>query len=276
MRVVAWVRASHAGPTAVVTLITAALSATTGSPLGTVLLVTGAELAGQLSIGWSNDAVDAERDLAVGRRDKPVVAGHVSARALWSGAAVALGLCAVLSLLTGPLPGVLHLIAVGSAWAYNLRLKSTAWSWAPYAVSFALLPAFVVLATPGRTSPPLALLLAGGLLGVGAHLANTLPDLEDDVATGVRGLPHRWGRRTTAVVAPAVLAAGLVAGLTLVAPERPVPAGLLGATGLAVAAAAAVVGVTRPRSRAPFVLTMLVAVLCVIALLFGGRSAVGA
>jgi 1,4-dihydroxy-2-naphthoate octaprenyltransferase len=37
----------------------------------------------------------------------------------------------------------------------------------------------------------------GALLGVAINVANSLPDLEEDVAFGVRGLPHllgmRWG-----------------------------------------------------------------------------------
>ena len=49
---------------------------------------------------------------------------------------------------------------------------------------------------------------AGALLGVGAHLVNVLPDLADDEATGVRGLPHRIGARRLPVVAAGVLAAG--------------------------------------------------------------------
>jgi len=40
---------------------------------------------------------------------------------------------------------------------------------------------------------------------VAAHLANVLPDLGDDVATGIRGLPHQIGARTTALTAAAIL-----------------------------------------------------------------------
>ena len=46
---------------------------------------------------------------------------------------------------------------------------------------------------------------AGALLGVGAHLVNVLPDLEDDRSTGVRGLPHRLGRTGAGVLAPVIL-----------------------------------------------------------------------
>jgi 4-hydroxybenzoate polyprenyltransferase len=52
--------------------------------------------------------------------------------------------------------------------------------------------------------------LAGALLGVGAHFVNVLPDLADDAATGVRGLPHRLGARWSPVVAAAVLVAASV------------------------------------------------------------------
>ena len=40
---------------------------------------------------------------------------------------------------------------------------------------------------------------------MGAHLLNVLPDLADDAATGVRGLPHRLGPRRIAPVAAVVL-----------------------------------------------------------------------
>jgi 4-hydroxybenzoate polyprenyltransferase len=40
---------------------------------------------------------------------------------------------------------------------------------------------------------------------VGAHLVNALPDLADDAATGVRGLPHILGRSASQRVATAVL-----------------------------------------------------------------------
>ena len=35
---------------------------------------------GQLSIGWSNDALDAARDRLAGRTDKPVAAGRLPRR----------------------------------------------------------------------------------------------------------------------------------------------------------------------------------------------------
>ena len=105
-----------------------------------------------------------------------------------------------LSLLSGWFAGSLHLIAVASAWSYNLWLKTTVLSVLPYVVSFGLLPAFVTAGLPGH--PVYGwLVAAGALLGAGAHFANVLPDIDDDLSTGVRGLPHRLGATGSRVAA---------------------------------------------------------------------------
>lgn len=258
--------AAHAAPAALVTALACALSLGIGSGPGTATLVTAAVLAGQLSVGWSNDWIDAPRDLAVGRVAKPVVAGLVTAAGLRAAALAALAACVALSLATGLVPGLVHLVAVGGAWAYNAGLKATVWSWAPYAVSFALLAVFVVLAAPGDAVPAPWALLAAALLGTGAHVANTLPDLDDDAATGVRGLPHRLGRRGASVLAPVLLGAA-VAVVVLAPSGPPGPAAWAGgALALAGAGTAGVVGVVRPSSRAPFALSMVVAAVCVVLL----------
>ncbi|WP_144682790.1 UbiA family prenyltransferase [Cellulosimicrobium sp. TH-20] len=266
--------ASHFPPTVMVTAFALALSAGIGAGARTTTLVALAVLTGQLSVGWSNDWLDARRDVAVGRADKPVVTGLVTAATLRTAALVALGACLVLSLATGLLPGVVHVVAVGVAWSYNALLKATWWSWAPYAVSFGLLAVFVVLAAPGEGRPAPWAVAAAALLGVGAHVANTLPDLEDDAATGVRGLPHRLGRRASSVLAPVLLAAA--SALVVTAP--PTPPGpvtwALGAVAVVLALAAGAVGVVRPRSRAPFALSMAVAGVCVVLLVLAAPAVV--
>ncbi|WP_265522835.1 UbiA family prenyltransferase [Oerskovia flava] len=263
--------ACHTGPTVMVTLLAAAFALGVGASGPTTALVAAAVLAGQLSVGWSNDWLDAARDLAVGRTGKPVVDGLVTAAQLRAAALVALGACVVLSVATGWLPGAVHLVAVASAWAYNLRLKSTVWSPLPYAVSFGLLLLFVVLAVTGTAAAPWAI-AATALLGVGAHVANTLPDLEDDAATGVTGLPHRLGRRLASVVAPLVLVgATAVALLGPATPPGPVRWAAAGVAA-ALAVVAGVIGWTRPASRAPFTLSMAVAAVCVVLLVTAGSD----
>ncbi|MFG3305061.1 UbiA family prenyltransferase [Streptomyces wuyuanensis] len=214
-------RACHPLPAAVVTGLTAALAAAVGGRgLTGGALTVGAVAAGQLSIGWCNDRADTGRDRAAGRRDKPLVTGETLPGAVAAAAIAALAVCVVLSMACGPVAGCVHVAAVAAAWWYNLHLKRTALSWLPYALAFALLPAFVTLALPGGPWPPLWLMIAAGLLGTGAHFANVLPDIDHDLRTGVHGLPQRLGRRRSVCVAALlVLASSLV---LLIGPDGPV------------------------------------------------------
>ena len=283
---VALARACHPEPTVAVTVLVTALAVTAGHDALGVALVAAAVLTGQLSIGWLNDHLDADRDRAVGRPDKPVVSGAVSARAVGLAAVAAAVLCVPLSLASGLLAGALHLVAVAAGLAYDLGLKATRASVLPYAVCFGLLPVFVVLAVPGAPPPPWWLPVAGALLGSGAHFANVLPDLDDDLATGVRGLPHRLGAggsRVAAAVlllgASVVLAAG-VAGPGLVGPgvaASPVPVPLAAAVPV-LAACVLVVGFLAGRrrgSRAPFRAVMVVALIDVALLVAAGPALTG-
>ena len=254
-------RAAHPEPAAAVTVVAAALAASSGRGAVGVVAVGAAVLAGQLSVGWDNDAVDADRDRRTARPDKPVVTGSVTVSTLRRCAVGAVVLCIPLSALSG-VYGLLHLGAVASAWLYNRPLKSTALSVLPYLVSFGLLPAYVV-----REVGPWWLLAAGSLLGAGAHFANVLPDLEDDLATGVRGLPHRLGR-TGSVVAAAVL---LLAASVCLAVGLPV-LGLVGVAVAVVALGAALALGRRPGSRAPFRAVLVVAVVDVALLLASGTA----
>jgi len=199
-------RACHPEPTVAVTAVTALLAVHAGHPAGTGFLVTSAVFTGQLSIGWSNDLIDVGRDHLVHRVDKPLATGELAASTVRVALAVALVACVVLSLLCGLRSGLTHLVlGVGSGWAYNLGLKRAAWSWLPYAVAFGSLPAVVSLALSPPRLPPVWLMVAGAMLGIGAHLVNAPPDFADDEATGIRGLPHILGRRASQHVATAVL-----------------------------------------------------------------------
>lgn len=269
-RVRGLVVATHPAPTAVVTALAAGLLVGVGAPARVVGLATAAVLAGQLSVGWSNDWVDAARDVASDRTDKPVVTGAVEQATVRAAAIVAAAACVVLSLATGWLPGLVHLVAVAAAWSYNLRLKDSIASFVPYGLAFGLLPVFLWLALPGGQLAPAWVVVAGALLGVGAHLANAVPDLEADVASGVRGLPHRLGRRRSALLAPLVLGTG--ACVAAAGPPGPPAAWVVGVAGAAVlvGAAAGATAVLRPRSRAPFSLSMLVAGLSVVLMVAAG------
>jgi 4-hydroxybenzoate polyprenyltransferase len=267
----ALIAATHPGPAVAVTVVATLLAVAAGVPAGRTALVLAAVLAGQASIGWSNDWLDADRDRAVARGDKPVVQGAVRPTQLRSAALTAAALAVVLSLALGAVPGLLLLLLVASGWAYNGRLKRTWASGVAYVVGFGALPAGVVAAAPGTGAAPWWLVAAGAALGAAAHLANVAPDLEDDLATGVRGLPHRLGPRMSAVAGALLLGAASIV-LVLGPPGGPTPAGW---AGLVVAVPAVVLAALAGSARfrtAAFPAVMLLTVLDVALLLVGGAA----
>src|ERR1700754_3851681 len=80
--------ASHPGPSLAITAMATVLAAEAAPSGFGPVLVAPAMLAGQLSVGWSNDACDAPRAVAAGRTDKPAARGEISVRALWVAALV--------------------------------------------------------------------------------------------------------------------------------------------------------------------------------------------
>ena len=203
---VALALSTHPGPAVAVSAIAVVLGIGIGLEPWRLVLLGLAFLANQASVGLSNDWIDADRDRAVGRTDKPVATGRISATAVRNTAFVTALLAIALTAPLGWAATVAHAVFVVSAWSYNAGLKGTPISVLPYIVSFGLLPLVVTLALPVPALASPWAMLAGALLGVAAHFANVLPDLEDDRATGVRGLAHRAGPRTAGLVIAAALA----------------------------------------------------------------------
>lgn len=250
------VRASHPAPCVTVTTIAGLLALGAGAGAGTAALLAAAVLTGQLTIGWSNDLVDAPRDRASGRPDKPVATGQLPVPVLRAALLLACLATVALSALLGYAAALVHLVlVVGSGWAYNLGLKATVWSWLPYAVAFGSLPVVAWTATGrGWSLPPGWMVAVGALLGVGAHLLNVLPDLAEDEATGVRGLPHRLGARATRALAPLLLLTG--SAVVALAPGGLLPVWRLAGFGVCLALA---VVAWAGRGRLPFLAAMLLA-----------------
>jgi 4-hydroxybenzoate polyprenyltransferase len=258
---------SHPAPAAAVSVVALTLAIAVGLEPWRVLVVTLAFVLNQLSIGWSNDWVDVDRDRLAGRTDKPVARGDVSVRTVRTGAFLAAGASILLAFLLGPPAGLAHAVFVVSAWAYNLGLKATPLSVLPYLVSFGLLPAVVTLAAAPPRGAAWWALLGGALLGVAAHFTNVLPDLEDDRRTGIRGLPHRMGLRAAGTVAFAALLVGAAVVAAAV--------GSVGAVvGAAVVLVLAIVGIRRVLARritrVLFGLVLLAALVLVAMLATGG------
>ncbi|SDD00612.1 UbiA family prenyltransferase [Glycomyces harbinensis] len=264
--------ASHPLPALAVTLVAAGLALTTDRPLSGVIAVATAILAGQLSVGWLNDLVDAPRDAQAGRAGKPLAAGEIHPAIVSMAIALAAPAAVLLTLLSGVPAALAHLAALLSAWAYDLGVKGTPFSVAPFAISFGLLPAIVSLGEPGAPWPPPWLMAAAAALGCAAHFVNVLPDLADDAATGVRGLPHRLGPLATKLAAAALV----LTASALLAFAPPGPPSTLVLASVPFAAAVLAVGLVlgrKPGSRAAFRAVLLVALVDVVLLLHTGVSA---
>ena len=201
-------RATHPGPSVAVTVVGVVLGIGVGLEPWRLVLLGAALLAHQFSVGWSNDWLDVGRDRAVGRTDKPLVSGALTVPMVRTAAFVALALAVLITVPLGWGATAAHVVFIACGWGYNLGLKSTPLSLGAYAVGFAALPLIVTLALPVPALAAPWAMGAAALLGAAAHFANALPDLDDDEATHVRGLPQLIGARWSgALIGVALLAA---------------------------------------------------------------------
>ena len=174
-------KSSHPMPSFAVALFSVLFAAGVGLGLERIALVGLAVLFQQFSVGLSNDWLDLARDRASGRTDKPVAKGSLTASLVRNSSFAAGGAAFLVAGLLGweSLGWMVFMLVVG--WAYNLGLKAT-------------------LSLPVSQVPPAWVVVVAALLGVSAHFANTLPDLLEDKATGVRALPHIVGQKISALV----------------------------------------------------------------------------
>jgi 4-hydroxybenzoate polyprenyltransferase len=262
-------RSSHPGPSVAVTIITIGLGFGAGLDPFRLVVLALAMFTGQLSVGLSNDWIDAERDAAVERKDKPIALGLISAVEVRNAALVSAALMVVLAIPLGLLAELVLIVAIGAAWLYNAWLKKNPLSIVPYLIGFGALPAIATLSRQPPAAPALWALGVGALLGAAGHFANTLPDLDDDATTGIRGLPQLLGRRWSSALTYVVLLGASVleffgtGGLGF----------LPGEIGLVASVVIAVVGgamILRP-TRWHFRLIILAAMIDVVVLIFAGR-----
>src|SRR5690606_4775607 len=130
-----------------------------------------------------------------------------------------------------------------------------------YVVGFGPLPGLATSILPGHPLPRLWALAAAGLLGLGAHFVNALPDLAGDRAAGLRGLPQlchaaagggtRGAGAVRAVAIALLLGASVLIALAPGAPGRTAGRAWLAGCGL-VASAGLAVAALLTRGRTPF------------------------
>jgi 4-hydroxybenzoate polyprenyltransferase len=212
-KVLALIRSSHPIPCLAVSLFAAVFALGLGFSLQRSLLVFFVVLLQQISVGLSNDWLDSKQDLRAGRKDKPAANGLVKVSELRTWSLVAAVLAQASAFYFGPSAAVLMFAMLAAGWAYNLGMKANWSSAIPYIVGFGSVPVFAGLSAevPIWVEPWVVLMSA--LLGVSAHFANVLPDIEADKLNGVRALPHILGQRVSALV---IAVTALVATLLVV------------------------------------------------------------
>src|SRR5213080_1284 len=191
---------------------------------GVILLVIGAHTAMQISIAMINDYCDRRVDAAA-KPKKPIPRGLVYPHeALIAG----LFMIVVMALLLLPLPRLALLISLAYlalGQGYNLGLKSTLFSGIVFALAIPLIPLYA-FAGAGHTLLVLFWLVpVGVLLGVTLNLADSLPDIEEDAATGAKTLAVVLGvKRSFLVCRFLIVAAALLMGILTavrIVPARP-------------------------------------------------------
>jgi heme o synthase len=241
----------HPGPSILVTVVLVAIAglAGRGVPDGVrILQLIGAMLPVQLCIGVVNDVVDLPAD-AVAKPHKPLVRGVVSrSTAAIIGAvlgAIGLGAAATINL---PTLG-LDALALGAGLSYDLGLRRTPLSWVPWWGGMAVLPLEGYASVGSIPARLLALIPLSGLVALGLHFANALPDIDDDRDAGRRSVPVLSGVKGSQWAGPVFLAAAGVLAVALAGPLEQL--GLVFFVGIAFLIAG-VVAVTVTRSRTPF------------------------
>ena len=208
-KISALLKASHFGPTVLVTTISFFFAQYYWWEGPAYLIAFGVFL-GQLIVGWSNDLYDYQDDLSHQRIKKPLVVKGISFDELrkWTFWMIP---SAFFANLFGPLGikgGLVYMLGIACGVGYNFYFKFTALSPLPYAVAFAALPSCIVISK--EITPPLWMWLGGAIFGVAAHFINVLKDMKKDQQSGIRGLPQRLGSVGSIIAAAVLIIAGVL------------------------------------------------------------------
>ena len=161
----------------------------------------------QFTIGIANDLADASSD-ALAKPDKPLPAGLLTSRQAGV-ALLATGAAGLASAASVGVPALaVGVLGLADGLLYDLRLKGTAISWAPFAAGVGLLPVYGWWGATGSWPAALWGVAAMAVLaGVTLALANALADLEKDRLSEVRSVATALGRSRTLVLDAAIMLA---------------------------------------------------------------------
>lgn len=219
-------RSAHPRQAVLTALLLAGAAALDGRPGRELLLVLGTVLVGQVVLGWHNDLVDQVADRAHERTGKPLADGRLAPDTVWFALCCAVLLVVPLAISNGVTAGLCYLGSLAIAMIGNVLLRRGPLSFLPWALAFALYPAFLSYGGWGGGShggaPQPALIGLSALLGVGVHFLTALWGLVSDNADGWTYLPLRLGLRlgaTRLLIVVAVYLVAVTAGLLAVASE---------------------------------------------------------
>ena len=203
-------KATHFGPTLIVTAISFGFAVYYWWE-GPAFVIAFGVFTGQLVVGWSNDLYDLEDDLKHQRAKKPLVSGLITKQYLQKWLRFMVPFSFVANLL-GPLGikgGSVYMLGIACGVGYNFYFKFSILSPLPYAIAFAALPSSVAISKD--INPPLWMLLGGALFGMAAHFINVIKDMDQDQASGIKGLPQRLGKIKSIAAAAVLIAFGIAA-----------------------------------------------------------------
>jgi 4-hydroxybenzoate polyprenyltransferase len=208
-RVKGLLKASHFGPTLLVTAISFGF-ATYYWWEGPAYVIAFGVFTGQLVVGWSNDLYDYEDDLKHNRQNKPLVSGVITREFLQRCLRIMVPFSFIANL-GGPLGlngGLVYMLGVAFGVAYNFYFKFSFLSPLPFAIAFAALPSCIAISKD--ITPPTWMWLGGALFGMAAHFINVIKDMKQDQISEIKGLPQRLGTRKSIVAAALLIALGFL------------------------------------------------------------------
>jgi 4-hydroxybenzoate polyprenyltransferase len=179
-------------------------------------LLVAAHTAMQLSIAVCNDYCDRQVD-TISKKDKPIPRGLIRPREALIAGLLLMVVMVLLLLPLNPLALLVSLLYFALGQGYNFGLKATPWSGIVFALAIPLIPVYAFVGT-GRIIPFIFWVIpVAALLGIALNLANSLPDIEEDVASNARTLAVVLGVKRSFIVCSACILVSilLIASLTV-------------------------------------------------------------
>lgn len=188
---------SHPKQAIITALSLAGVAILTGRSPKEVGVIAVTVLVGQAILGWHNDVVDRRHDRDNNIAGKPVADGRLDPGTVWYAIVAAFWVLLPLAVTTGLTAGCIYMGSVAVGMLGNVLFRTgflSFWSWA---VSFAMLPAYLSYGGWGGQAkgdpPEVSIVVLAALLGIGVHFTRSVWGLVADHAEGWTYLPLKLG-----------------------------------------------------------------------------------